>query len=95
MQPLQWKHPGDMFRKLTHQPISYLALQRKYNHFERFIANILNTSTHICSTKEDVNTCIKHEHYDAVLVGSDQIWNPSCFDFDESYFLPLAEHIKK
>lgn len=95
MQPLQWKHPGDIFRKLTRQPFSYLALQRKYKYFETFIANILNTSTNICSTKEDVNTCIKHEHYDAVLVGSDQIWNPSCVDFDESYFLPFSGAYKK
>ena len=95
MQPLQWKHPRDMFRKLIHHPVRYIALQRKHWHFEYFIAKRLKTTSYVCSSKHDVNSCIMREKYDAVLVGSDQIWNPSCFDFDESYFLPFNGTYKK
>ena len=30
------------------------------------------------------------EKYDAVICGSDQVWNPSCTEGDLSYFLPFT-----
>ena len=33
--------------------------------------------------------------YDCIVVGSDQIWNTNCFDFDWAYFLPFVENGKR
>lgn len=60
---------------------------RRWNIFEHFLKN------NLILTKEYSNwDSIKKElpiiNYDAIIVGSDQIWNTFCYDFDWSYFLP-------
>jgi len=60
---------------------------KRWNLFEKFLKNKL------ILTKEykDWSTIDKDIHtfnYDAIIAGGDQIWNPFCYDFDWSYYLP-------
>lgn len=58
--------------------------------FKDFTANYLNLS----SPYADRNAF--SEIYDAVIVGSDQVWNPEITGFDTTYFLPaVPDTIKK
>lgn len=35
------------------------------------------------------------EDYDVIICGSDQIWNPNARDFDENFFLPDLQNVRK
>lgn len=76
--------------------VKWLFIECKRWHlFERFLKEKL------ILTKEykDWNTIKKDLpslNYDAIIVGSDQIWNTFCVDFDWAYFLPGdIGHVKK
>lgn len=60
---------------------------RRWNIFEHFLKDYL-----ILTKEYNDWDSIKNElpiiNYDAIIVGSDQIWNSFCYDFDWSYFLP-------
>ena len=67
----------------------YSALKKRYNHFERFINDVLPISK-----KEYVSTeeLMKERFdYDAYICGGDQIWNPVCPDFEEAYYLQFLD----
>lgn len=85
---LQWCHPCSSLVKLLRHPIRSIALQRKYHRFEKFLVEQLHLTPELSSKKEVEIYLSKHE-YDALIVGSDQIWNPACWDFDTSYLLSL------
>lgn len=61
----------------------------KYNYFEDFLAQDLDVTQEF-STVEEVTDFVKHNPFDLYIVGSDQIWNTACTDFDWSFFLPFA-----
>ena len=63
----------------------YPSIKRRHNEFERFINCMLPLSG-----AEFQNTAQLREAnhvYDAYVCGGDQIWNPSCQDFEPAYFL--------
>ena len=60
---------------------------RRWNIFESFLSNSL-VLTRECDNWHAVREVITERQFDAVIVGGDQIWNPFCYDFDWSYFLP-------
>ena len=67
------------FINFIHNPIKYLALffniyigyRAKVNKFNRFVTTRLNVSSHQY-WPEDIKTA----DFDAIIVGSDQVWNP-------------------
>lgn len=61
---------------------------RKYCLFERFLREKLQLSQREYSTFEQLRDA--GLPYDAIIAGSDQIWNTSCFDYDRAYFLSFA-----
>lgn len=63
-------------------------LALKHKRFEDFIKKYLPLSKEI-ENGEQVESII--EKYDAIVCGSDQIWNISSFDFDLSYMLPFEK----
>ena len=65
----------------------------KYRLFEEFMQQYMNLSPDIYHTLEDVEKA--GLQYDYYITGSDQIWNPICWDFDWVYFLPFVEKGKK
>ena len=69
----------------VYELLHYCQLRRRYKEFERFINHVLpmGTATY-CSTEDLAGADL---HYDAYLCGGDQIWNPSCQDFETAYYL--------
>lgn len=66
---------------------------RKYRLFEKFLNNeMILTKKSYKSNDELKNESFRFE---AVISGSDQIWNTYCFDFDSSYYLDFFKEGKK
>lgn len=86
MPQLEWKHPKNSLLKLLKAPKTTLELQHKYNRFEYFLKNSLHCTKEY-ATKEEVEKALQHEHWEAFIVGSDQIWNMNCLDFNTAYLL--------
>lgn len=61
---------------------------RKHRSFERFLREHLQISEREYRTAQQLSEALLP--YDAIIAGSDQIWNTSCFDFDRAYFLSFA-----
>lgn len=59
--------------------------------YERFISNHLNVAGAIVSDMSGLSD----EGFDAVIAGSDQVWNVTIEDGDDAYFLPWVSHAKK
>lgn len=62
--------------------------RRKYRLFEQFIRDNLRLSGQEYATEKQLRDAALP--YDAIIAGSDQIWNISCFDHDSAYFLSFA-----
>lgn len=65
------------------------ACQKK---FDRFIRKNMFVSKPLCG-KQDVELYLKKKRFDAVICGSDQIWNP--YNIDSVYYLNLDINLKK
>lgn len=66
-----------------------IAEFRRWHIFESFLSDKLILSNEYedwDGIKKDLLD--EGKDYDAIIVGGDQIWNPFCFDFDWSYYLP-------
>ncbi len=92
--PLQWKHPRSSLIQFLRNPQQTWDLQRKYYRFEKFLTNDLKT-TKALATHEQVGLFLQQQKYDTLIVGSDQIWNPACWDFDHSYLLDFPLPIRR
>lgn len=91
---LQWKHPRSSLRKFISDPSGTMALQRKFNRFEKFLKRDLHL-TPLLRDHDEVEQHIRSQKYDTLIVGSDQIWNTACWDFDKSYLLDFPLNIKR
>ena len=77
--------PSDKGIRLLFKWMIYPALKKRFDNYERFINNVLPiTPKEYASTEE---LCNEHFDYEAYVCGGDQIWNPSCQDFEPAYFL--------
>lgn len=85
-EPLPLRHPRALVRNFLHNPSQAIAGQQKYLRFEAFLRKELNVTAE-CHSLTDVQKHIEATTYDALIVGSDQIWNLACLDFDESFLL--------
>lgn len=71
--------------RLLFKLVIYPWLKKRYNHYERFINNVLPITKREYSSTEEMCSC--QFDYDAYVVGGDQIWNPVCQDFETAYYL--------
>lgn len=62
--------------------------KRKTNDFKK---NYMNLSTNIYFTKDDLKKCCRY--YNAIVVGSDQVWNNHNINGDDSFYLSFVEKI--
>ena len=83
---ISMKHPRSSLIKFMKEPGKAMNLLSKYNRFERFLKNYLIVTQEL-STSDDVAEFVKNANYDAIITGSDQIWNPACWDFNMCYFV--------
>ncbi len=84
-------HPRSSLRQLIKLPVKTIKAQKKYNRFERFLSQDLKLTAELDSY-DDVEKYIGTHKYDALIVGSDQIWNTGCYDFDKSYVLSFENN---
>lgn len=63
----------------------YPLLKERFNHYERFINQVLPTTKKEYASTEELATA--NLQYDAYVCGGDQIWNPVCQDFETAYYL--------
>lgn len=81
-----------LLKNLSHA-MFYKQLKCKYDRFEDFILNELNTTKTEYATIEEIERAqLKYDYY---ISGSDQIWNPIPADFDWAYYLPFVKGGKK
>lgn len=67
----------------------YKRLKKQKRVFEEFRQNFLNLAKPEINTKEELDKFIKG--YEALVCGSDQVWNFDILDFDTSYLLDFPE----
>ena len=87
-------HPKSCLFRLFSRPLKSIMSQQKWNRFENFLEKVLNTSVE-CSDCDGVSKIIDELNIDTIIVGSDQIWNTACLDFDESFLLPFNQLNRK
>lgn len=67
--------------------------RRKWRLFERFLNDKYHLSAKEYSTFDQLRE-VKLD-YDAIICGSDQIWNTLCFDHNPAFFLGFTDNAKK
>ena len=60
---------------------------KRWNIFESFLHDKIILSKEY-NNWDSIKKDLVPSKYDAIIVGGDQIWNISCYDFDWSYYLP-------
>lgn len=84
--PISLSHPRSSALTCLKNPTRTWMLLKKYHRFEQFLNTFLNTSKELHSAKE-IEDYVRLRQFDAIITGSDQIWNPACWDFDMSYLI--------
>lgn len=84
--PISFAHPRSSLAKILKEPLKTFRLRQKFNHFELFLRYNLNTGREIRRAK-DISAYVAERKFQAIITGSDQIWNPACWDFDLCYAL--------
>lgn len=92
--PIALIHPRSSLIKLLKGPQKTFALFRKYIRFENFLNQNLCVSKEL-ATDSQVKNYIADGNFDALITGSDQIWNPGCWDFNMVYLLDFDFHGKR
>lgn len=77
------KQSGSIKAFLLWNATAVVRKQKKAS-FQRFVRDNIKTGPYVADLNADVL-----EPYDAVIVGSDQVWNSSCTKGDKSYLLDI------
>lgn len=87
--------PTSLFNILTdiYQLFHYRKLKSRQIRYSSFRKNYLILSDEIYSSREQLQS--KPPHADVYICGSDQIWNSSIVDFDDSYLLDFVKEGRK
>ncbi len=72
--------------------MTYCSRKRRFRNFEQFINHILPITTEEYGSGEELRNA-KFD-FDAYVTGSDQVWNPSCQDFEPAYYLDFVDDSK-
>lgn len=84
-----WKYPRKMLNNLLHLP----SVSRQKKDYETFRQTLLTMSRRQFSTAQELAQVAGD--YDAVICGSDQVWNVNIPDFDPAYFLGWAGNTRR
>ena len=67
---------------------------RKEKGFADFVENYIPHTEKVVNA-EQLKALVDREQYQAIITGSDQVWNPHIFDFDEMFYFPFETKAKK
>lgn len=68
-------------------------VKNEYREYEEFINNRLKLSKRRYLSTDEMTSIATD--YDCLICGSDQVWNVTCVDRDDAYFLSFARNTKK
>lgn len=71
----------------------YKLFKRHFNDYKSFIKEFLTLGYKSYSYNKELEEL--NSVYDVFITGSDQVWNPSCPDADDAYYLNFVEGKKK
>jgi hypothetical protein len=71
----------------------YKTINRHTNDYQGFIKDYMILSNEKYDSTEELKQA--NLEYDILICGSDQVWNTKCLDFEDAYFLPFTNNIKK
>lgn len=71
----------------------YRRVKKENETYEECIHRLLELSDR--SYKEEAELSAVEEQYEAFICGSDQVWNVTCTDADDAYFLSFVKNKKK
>ncbi len=101
VQPQQHKHLSDLYERNSN-PMSWIRniqvfmyrkkLKKSKNRFSSFVEKNIYTTPPVYS-HEELN--VMQRQFDAIICGSDQIWNPLYYGFDEAYLLNFVNDKSK
>jgi len=88
--------PTPFSKYLKPRELYHLLFSNSYQYFSPdafrgFVDKYIPTSNNVAKDKSELLQII--QDYDAVIAGSDQVWNLSCTEGDDSYYLPFPKHI--
>lgn len=72
--------------------LNFKVLRRKYFQYDNYINQHINITKETYHTLEELKQAHLENKYDAFICGSDQIWNITCKDADDAYFLPFVKN---
>lgn len=72
---------------------NYTQMVKQYNAFDSFSKKYFKLTESRLSDPTLIKDVV--EGYDALITGSDQVWNIKCIDADDAYFLNFTDSIKK
>lgn len=67
---------------------------RKEKGFADFVENYIPHTEKVVNVAQ-LKALVDREQYRAIITGSDQVWNPHIFDFDEMFFFPFETKATK
>lgn len=74
---------------------SFMGAKKKKKRFDSFRRDKLYLANDVMSEKKSLEEYLECNHFDAVIVGSDQVWNPEINGNDDVYYLNIANNIQK
>lgn len=72
--------------------MTYCPRKRRFRNFEYFINHVLPITMEEYGSGEELRNA--KLDFDAYVTGSDQVWNPSCQDFEPAYYLDFVDESK-
>lgn len=63
--------------------------------FDDFRKKYLGCTQYRINNETDLKKYIEENGFNAIISGSDQVWNPDVFDFDSAFFFPFRVSAKK
>ena len=63
--------------------------------FNNFRKEYLECTGYRINNKSTLENYIENGGFDAIISGSDQVWNPNVFDFDDAFFFPFYVPVRK
>ena len=91
-----YKHRHGMKRLIANAAFLpfHRVRRRKNRRFQAFRERNLTLTPRVMD-QEQLERIIRVQRFDAIIVGSDQVWNPNIRDFTPMYFLPFHIACKK
>lgn len=85
-----WKSPGNIVKNALLLPF-HRSRSRRIARFKVFMeTHLLEDTSPAIRDVSGLEHFVRDNHFDFLVSGSDQVWNPMIKDFNDAFFLPFA-----